>query len=56
MTQPLTDDQRRVREAVRAFLIDAYEEQLWEEWTLSVEMRDYLRARFILELIEELSG
>ncbi len=49
----MTDSQKRVRSAVRAFLMTATLEELKRELSISVERGDQFRADCVRELIRE---
>lgn len=54
MTTDLNDNQRRVRSAVRAFLMLATRAELEKESAISLARRDTFRAACVDELIAEL--
>lgn len=54
MMTDLSADQRRVRSAVRAFLMLATRAELSREFAISLERRDTFRAACVDELIAEL--
>ncbi len=49
----MTDFEHQVRRNVRNFLFMATKEELRRELQISIDAKDELRARFVLELLQE---
>ncbi len=51
--EPTTDQERQIRESVRAFFLIATKDEMWGELQLSIDRMDFWRAICITEVMIE---